>query len=410
MVLGIFSSRLGLSPLPTDYIILLLHHENVKPLKRRIAIMMNTKNLMAVLALLFLPLAVVAQDDLYFVHKKSDKATVTTQSQKTDDRYLPVQIIYADDDDAAVDVNGSTRDVDEYNRRGQSARGVVVEKADGTFSYQIPGNDTLYIMDDTLAVTTRSLANDVYAQGYNEGYAAGEDYAYTRRLNRFGYAGAYTSPWLYSYYDPFYWDDWYWGYDPYWYGGYYGWYRPYWGYAGWGYGWRGYWGYDPYWYGGYYGWGYPYYGYGWGGYYGNHGRNYRHTSDWYAGSHTARRPGMTGRSAGFGSSGRSTTRYEGNNNNLATRGRTTVGRGTSNSSRSITTTPSTNSRVGSFSNSRSSTPSYTPSTSSSTRSSSFGGSSSGSISSGGRSGGFSGGGGGGGFTGGSRGGGGGRGR
>ena len=383
--------------------------------------MMNTKNLMAALALLFLPLSMVAQDDLYFVHKKSDKATVTSKQSKADDRYLPVQIVYADDADAdaAVDVKGSSRDVDEYNRRGRSDKGVLVEKADGTFTYQIPGNDTLYIMDDTLAVTTRSLANDVYAQGYNEGYQDGEDYAYTRRLNRFGYAGGYASPWYYSYYDPFYWDDWYWGYDPYWYGGYYGWHRPYWGYAGWGYGWRGYWGYDPYWYGGYYGWGYPY-RYFWGS---NYGPNYRHKSDWYAGSHAMRRPGMTGRSAGYNRNNTSTTtRSGGNNSGYTNRSRSSYGRvdnsrtvnsrmGNTTTTRSTTTTTrSSNSRVGSFSNSRSTTPSYTPSTSSSSsRSSSFGGSSSGGFSGGSRSGGFSGGGGGG-FTGGSRGGGGGRGR
>jgi len=365
--------------------------------------MMNTKNLMAAFALLFLPLSMVAQDDLYFVHKKSDKATTSQSKKAADDaqqRYLPVQIIYADEDDAAVDVSGSTRDVDEYNRRGRAANGVVVENADGTFTYQIPGNDTLYVMDDSMAVTTRSLANDVYAQGYNEGYADGEDYAYTRRLNRFGYAGAYASPWYYSYYDPFYWDDWYYGYDPYWYGGYYGWSRPYWGYYGWGYGWRGYWGYDPYWYGGYYGWGYPY-SY-WGGYYGPSGRNYRHNSDWYAGSHTTRRPGMTGRTAGFSRNGGTTNRS--GNNSYATRSRSTTGRTGYNRS---TTTSSSNSRVGSFSNSRSSSSSrsYTPSTSTSTRSSSFGGSSSGGFSGGSRSGGFSGGGGG--FSGGSRGGGGG---
>ena len=365
--------------------------------------MMNTKNLMAALALLFLPLTMVAQDDLYFVHKKSDKATVTSKHSQADDRYLPVEIVYADDADAAVDVKGSSRDVDEYNRRGRASKGVVVEKADGTFTYQIPGNDTLYIMDDTMAVTTRSLANDVYAQGYNEGYQDGEDYAYTRRLNRFGYAGGYASPWYYSYYDPFYWDDWYWGYDPYWYGGYYGWHRPYWGY-----GWRGYWGYDPYWYGGYYGWGYPY-RYFWGS---NFGPNYRHKSDWYAGSHAMRRPGMTGRSAGYNRNNTSTTtRSGGNNSGYTNRSRSSYGRsGNTNTMRSTTTTTtrSSNSRVGSFSNSRSSTPSYTPSTSSSSsRSSSFGGSSSGGFSGGSRSGGFSGGGGGGGFTGGSRGGGGG---
>lgn len=373
--------------------------------------MMNTKQFLAAMALLFVPLAwTVAQDDVYFVNKRAKKAKAEAEAQAQQDarRYVPVQIVYADEDEP-LNISGSKRDVDEYNRRGNyGSHSRLVENPDGTFSYQLPGNDTLYVLEDSMAVTTRSLANDVYAQGYNEGYQDGEDYAFTRRLNRFGYAGGYASPWYYSYYDPFYWDDWYWGYDPYWYGGYYGWHRPYWGYAGWGYGWRGYWGYDPYWYGGYYGWGYPYYG----GYYrgGYYGRPHNSRTD---GAHTGRYRGQTGRGAGY-DRGRL---YSGGNAVGTGRTRsfgTTTRSGNGYTNRSAATTNSSN-RVGSFGTSRSSTPTYsTPSSSS--RSGSFGGSSSstrsGSFGGGSSSGGFSGGsrGGGGGFSGGSRGGGGGRGR
>ena len=375
--------------------------------------MKYTKNQLAALAQLFVPLAtMVAQDDVYFVGKKTKKAATETQvaTQPEATRYTPVQIIYADEDEA-VNVSGSKRDVDEYNRRGSYGRqSVMVENPDGTFSYQLPGNDTLYIMQDSMAVTTRSLANDAYSQGYNEGYQDGEDYALTRRINRFSYG--------YPFYDdPFYWDS-YW-YDP-WYGGYYGWSRPYWGY-------RGYWGYDPYWYGGYYG---PYYGgyYGWGyypsywgygGYYrGYYGRPHNSRTD---GSHTSRYRGDTGRGAGYN---RSRGTVNGVTTNVGTRTRTFGNNSTSRSANSGTynrgTVTNSSNRVGSFGTSRSTTPT-TSSSSSSTRSSSFGSSSSssssrsGGFSSSSSSGGFSGGssrggGGGGGFTGGSRGGGGGRGR
>ena len=370
--------------------------------------MKYTKNLLAALALLFVPLSMtVAQDDVYFVGKKTKKAAteVKAATQQPTTHYTPVEIIYADDDEA-VNVSGSKRDVDEYNRRGSYGRqSMMVENPDGTFSYQVPGNDTLYIMPDSTAVTSRSLANDAYSQGYNEGYQDGEDYALTRRINRFGYG--------YNYYDdPFYWDS-YW-YDPYWSYGYYGWTRPYWGY-------RGYWGYDPYWYGGYYpyysyyGWGYypSYWGYG--GYYrGYYGRPHNSHTD---GAHTSRYRGDTGRSAGY-NRGRGTVNSSGT---VINSGRTrSFGTQQSTTSRSANTgtynrgtvTNSTN-RVSSFGTNRSTT----TSTSSASRSSSFGTSSSSSSSrSGGfssgsssssRSGGFSGGGGGGGFTGGSRGGGGG---
>ncbi|MBQ9286299.1 MAG: hypothetical protein IJ209_08475 [Bacteroidaceae bacterium] len=370
--------------------------------------MMNTKKLLAAMALLFVPLAtIVAQDDVYFVNKRAKQAKAEAEAKARAEqearKYVPVQIVYADEDEP-VNVSGSKRDVDEYNRRGRSvSQGRYVESPDGTFTYQLPGNDTLYIMEDSMAVTTRSLANDVYAQGYNEGYQDGEDYAYTRRLNRFGYGGAYASPWYYSYYDPFFYDDWYWGYDPYWYGGYYGWHRPYWGYGGY-YGWRGYYGYyDPYWYGGYYGWGYPYYG----GFYigGRYGRPHNSRTD---GAHTSRYRGQTGRSAGYNRGRGTSVGVATGSAGARTR---TFGSGQSTTSRSATvsagrsnSTTNTSNRTSSFGTSRSSTSTYSGS-SSSTRSGSFGSSSSSGSS---RSGGFSGGGGG--FSGGSRGGGGGRGR
>lgn len=358
---------------------------------------MNARKLTAALLLLIVPAFTWAQeDDIYFVPKK--KAAKTEQVPASARRYKDVEIIYTDDtDDADISgISGSRRDVDEYNRRGPRSR-----------SYQLPGDDTLYVLTDSTAITTRRMANDIYSQGYDEGYADGEDYAISRRLGRFGYGSVYASPWYYSYYDPFYYDY----YDPWWgwggyHVGYYGWHRPYWGYT-WG------WGYDPYWYGGYYGWHRPYY---YGGYY---GRGYRGGRS-YGWRGNNRQPGYTGRSGGsYYRGGRSGNYSHGGRSSYGTRGGQVTTRGTgrsgggnviqgnatgrSNSSygRSAGSTSSSRSYTPSTSTSRSSSSrSYTPSTSTSRSGGSFGGGSFGGSSGRSGGGGFSGGGGGGGRSGG----------
>ena len=341
--------------------------------------MLNTRNLIAAM-LLVLPLTTWAQDDDgYFVSKKKAKRTQTEQRQMEPERYLPVEIVYADDDSESVGVSGSSRDVDEYNRRrtsGSGLTGQLVENPDGTLTYRVPASDTLYVMNDSTAITTDAFASELYNRGYEDGMADGEDYAYSRRISRFGYGGAYASPWYYSYYDPYYWDDWF--YHPY--HGYYGLYH--WGYPYY----RSYWGYRPYWYGGYWGWGgYRHHNYGRPGRGGYHPRG---TS--YGGRGGAVRGGRSGSSRGtIGNMGTS----RGSRSGSVERGRSTGG-------------AFSGSRSGATSSSRSSSSTYTPSTSSRSSSSS---SRSGSISSGSRSGSFSGSGrpGGGGFSsGGSRGGGG----
>lgn len=211
--------------------------------------MIYTRTLISML-LMALPFTGWAQDDMYFVPKKKAKTQQTTQQQ-----YVPVEIVY--DDDEPLNVTGSTRDVDEYNRRGSrySGEAQLVQQPDGSFKYQIPANDTLYTSTQTAAVTAGSLADQAYSQGYTDGYLDGEDYSLTRRMGRFNYVSVYSSPWYIGVgYDP-YWDDWYWT-NSYW----YGWHRPYWGYST-------YWGYRPYWYGGYYGWHRPHRPY----HYGGHG-------------------------------------------------------------------------------------------------------------------------------------------
>lgn len=184
---------------------------------------MTRNNTLIALLLLALPLTGWAQDDMYFVPKKKAEKAVKTQ------RSIPVEIVYADEE--PLGISGSTRDVDEYNRRTPvttSGEAQLVQQPDGTFAFQVSADDS-----------ARMAADQLYTQGYRDGYIDGEDYTLTRRMNRFNYVSLYASPWYWSVrYDPFYYDDWYWGYSwsrPYWgYSGYYGYYRPYYGW-GWGY-------------------------------------------------------------------------------------------------------------------------------------------------------------------------------
>ena len=195
--------------------------------------------------LLILPFTMWAQDDMYFASSKKAKKEAEKRKAEKQAKY---EIIYADDDEP-LDIVGSGRDVDEYNRRysvsNRKGEAQLVQQPDGTFAYEIP-------QTDSVSVSTRSLLNNAYERGYDEGYIDGEDYALARRMGRFGYSSVYVSPWYSSYYyDPFYWDSWYYWNDPF----YYSWNRPYWGYSYYHYG------YGPYYYG--YGWNRPYYYGGW---------------------------------------------------------------------------------------------------------------------------------------------------
>ncbi len=200
----------------------------------------------------FLPLNLLAQDDLYFVPTKE-------LAEQTAREYgMPRETYYI----------GSRRSVDDYNRRGSAYQ--VIDSL---------GNDVIYM--DSIA--------GVYP---DSSYVDPDDYRYTERMSRFddyspsadfwaGYdAGraALLSPWYYdSWYSPY-------RYGRYGYYGYYSWYDPW--YDPWYY---GYYGYYPYgyrwynWYGPYYSYGYygPYYG---GYYYGS----YRGGSHYYPTTPTVR--------------------------------------------------------------------------------------------------------------------------
>lgn len=185
-----------------------------------------------------LPLSLVAQDDdLYFVPKKKSVERVT----ETDKYGMPKDVYYS----------GSSRSIDEYNRR--------------VTSYYEP------IVSDSTVSDTISFSAEVGV--YPNDSISGEDYQLTRDMSRFddyqlsdnaafwaGYeAGRYDwawhSPWYYSRYG--WYDPWYYGlygwYSP-WYYSRYGWYDPW--YSSWYSPWYSYWynpwRYDAWYYGPYY--------------------------------------------------------------------------------------------------------------------------------------------------------------
>lgn len=289
----------------------------------------------------FLPLSMMAQDDddMYFVPTKK----AVERQQQT---YGVPQYTY---------YPGSTRNVDEYNRRFQPE---MIDTA----------------MIDTLAQDYELTQKMSRWEGYEPSPSYWDGYADGRR------DGAWHSPWFYNslypwydayWYDPWYMDRWYLYrgvYDP-WYWGY-----GYYGYASW---------YGP-WYGGY-----GYYGPYYGGYaYStgttgtqNHGKiNYNgprgisngRSTTYSAGTFGGSRTGSLNRSTGTLGSRQNATR---NSSATTTAGRTTNAYGNfgGNRARSANTTPSTPTRT------------YTPATSSSSSGMSSGGSFGGSRSSGGGS-------------------------
>lgn len=171
-----------------------------------------------------MPLAMMAQandDDVYFTPKK--------HSQELSSSVEP-----------SAYYSGSSRDVDEYNRRGKLKS--YYQKI-GTDSL---GNDIIQFHTGNGQYSSEyGVPTDSIYPGSERYYedADVDDYAYARRMGMFdGWYGWYN-PYFYSY-----------RFGPY-YNSWYGWYDP-WYYSSW-------YGYNPWYYG--YGWGYPYYG--WGGWY-----------------------------------------------------------------------------------------------------------------------------------------------
>lgn len=215
------------------------------------------------------PMMVMAQDDLYFVPKKKSTVKVvdSSEKQKPDDTgYM-----------------GSTRSIDEYNRRQRSSYQIV--DGDSTMSDVIDFSAEKGVYPDFVSedfeLTKKMSRFDDYHLADNAAFWAG----YQAGLDTWGW----HSPWYYNRYGWYggWYDPWY---SPYYYSGWrYGWYDPW--YSPWYYGYAGYYGwYDP-WYYGYLGWGYPHY---WGGYYpGFIGSGTRHST--HIGTGTIRRDGSTRR-------------------------------------------------------------------------------------------------------------------
>lgn len=298
-----------------------------------------------------MPLASMAQDDVYFTPRKVKKETIKVEKPT----------YYC----------GSKRSVDEYNRHGKL-----------NSWYQKIGSDTLGndiitfqagqgIYPDSTYVDTMFVYPGSADFAENYGAYDEDDFTYTRRMSRWD-----------GYYDP-------WFYDSYWRCGY-SWYNPW--YSPWHYGWYGGW-YDPWYYGyagwyspWYYGWGYPYH-WGMGGWYGGY----------VAGRPGTRNHGIAVRNNVSGYGGRFGTRQNSGNYAYGSSQRRLGARGTNNSnSRSATFGSRSNQGSRSYSSPTRSTPTYSNSRSTG----SFGGFSGGSR--GGFSGGGHSGGGGGGHFGGRR--------
>ena len=202
------------------------------------------KNVFLATVIMSLPLFVNAQsDDVYFTPKKSSVEKIANRSANKDESRTTYY-------------SGSNRDVDEYNRRGNSWTHYQQMGVDGK------GRKVMSLRKGYGTYPDSMYLDTVFVERNRRAYDNEEDYRMTRRIRRFN---GYYDPWYddFAYaYGPYWGSSWAW-YDPWyspWYGGYYG----YMGLASWHY---------PWYYGGigrYYDWAWysPYRYYGWNGYYG----------------------------------------------------------------------------------------------------------------------------------------------
>lgn len=178
-------------------------------------------------AIMLMPMATSAQDDMYFVPTKENVNKASKEYGMPKDTYYC----------------GSNRNVDEYNRRLRSTVEPINNDttANDVISFDsIKGEypDSLALMEQQEDYKyTRNMSRwDDYAvsNAYWNGYTDG-------RFNRWYGWSSFYDPWYYSswYYDPWYYDPWYYGYAGWhggWYAGWYGWHP----YHTWGWGWYDY--------------------------------------------------------------------------------------------------------------------------------------------------------------------------
>lgn len=176
------------------------------------------------MALVLTSLQAMAQDDMYFMPSKKQKAEreAARQARQANSNYERIDY---------RDYSGSNRNVDEYNRMGSQVDVLPTDTGDVITFDPVEGVYPDSVGDYQLTKQMTRFDDYVPSIAYWEGYSAG-------RRDAWGW----HSPWYYSSLYPWY-DPWY--YDP-WYS--YGWYDP--------------WYYDPW----YYNYGWRHYGY-WGGYY-----------------------------------------------------------------------------------------------------------------------------------------------
>ena len=181
-------------------------------------------------AIMLMPMATSAQDDMYFVPTKENVNKASKEYGMPKDTYYC----------------GSNRNVDEYNRRLRST--VEPINNDTTANDVISFDSIKGEYPDSLALMEQQ-----------------EDYKYTRNMSRwddYAVSNAYWNGYTDGRFNRWY--GWSSFYDPWYYSSWYGWYDP-WLYSSWYGGWYGPW--HGGWYGGWYGWYDPWY-YGWGGWYG----------------------------------------------------------------------------------------------------------------------------------------------
>lgn len=277
-----------------------------------------------------LPLSLMAQDDMYFGSTKQKSSPRRNSSTYQSGYY-----------------SGSSRSVDDYNRRGSGSNYEVIKTDTGDVISFSPVEGTYPDSEGDFAMTRKMTRFDDYTPtaAYWEGYDQGRRDSWDWHSPWY-YTSSYY-PWYdYGWYDPWYRTSWRWGwYDP--------WYYDY----SWRWGWS-----RPYYYSSYY---------GWGGYYGGY---YSHSSRYHGNGNTGtlsrysgdRRSSSSGRVSNYTSSsrfngardraygtnsgsGRST--YSGSTNRSVSRSSTRTNTSTSSSSYSV---PRSSSSSGSsFSNSSS---------------------------------------------------------
>ena len=209
-------------------------------------------------------LNVAAQDDDMYVDVTAKPQPAPVYSvQRPQTVYRPAVVV--EETFSPDDYCGSTRSVDEYNRRGAYRRSYQQSATDST---KVGTGSDIVVLDSMKGGSATYRDSLQRADRHSET----KDYDCYDRMRRFDGYRNYTvvvldDPWYYrpyynswySWYDPWY-DPWYWSwYDPWWYGGWYsGWYGywgPSWrvGWGGWyaGGGWYGPYRYGPYRYGGY---------------------------------------------------------------------------------------------------------------------------------------------------------------